>query len=194
MNSVNTDRIKDGVSAIDVCRHYGIEVDRSGFTRCPFHNEKTASMKVYGGRRGYYCFGCHKGGDVINLVQGYFGLQFMDAARKLNTDFNLGLDIDAEQPKGRAALNAAKARYLQEREARAEQKRREAERKKLWTAWGDAISEYLRLYRLTQEARNAQTLEDLTDDMIYALKNIDAAAYDLTYAETMLRNFDGPTP
>lgn len=189
--NIDTSRIKDRVSAVDVCRVYGIQTDRAGFTRCPFHNEKTASMKVYDGTRGYYCFGCHKGGDVINLVQGYFGLQFVDAAKKLNDDFNLGLDLTPQKREtGRAALAAAKARYKEQKQIREARRTVEEEHAELREAWGNAISEYLRLYRLTQEARDARTWEDFTPDMEYALKNIAAAAENVTYTETRLRNFE----
>lgn len=35
---------------------------------CPFHGEKTASFVVHQDSKFYYCFGCHKGGNVINFV------------------------------------------------------------------------------------------------------------------------------
>lgn len=90
------DRIKSSVSALDACSRYGIEVNRAGFARCPFHssgNERTPSMKVYRGDRGCYCFSCHRGMDVIGLVQALFNLPFRDACVKLNEDFGLGLSI-----------------------------------------------------------------------------------------------------
>lgn len=87
------DKIKSSVSALDACSRYGIEVNRAGFARCPFHNEKTASFKAYRGNRGYHCFGCGASGDVISLVQALFNLPFRDACAKLNEDFSLGLDI-----------------------------------------------------------------------------------------------------
>ena len=91
---MNTQEIKDLVSVQDVCRLYGFKIDRKGFMRCIFHNEKTASMKVYNGNKGYYCFGCGVGGDVIDFMQKAFNLSFVEAISKLNNDFNLNLDID----------------------------------------------------------------------------------------------------
>lgn len=93
------DRIKSSVSALDACSRYGIEVNRAGFARCPFHNEKTASFKAYRGNRGYHCFGCGASGDVISLVQGLFNLPFMDACAKLNDDFGLGLSVGKHMSK-----------------------------------------------------------------------------------------------
>ena len=50
---------------------------------CPFHNEKTASFSVDSVAQLYYCFGCHKGGTVINFVMEMERLPFMDAVRLL---------------------------------------------------------------------------------------------------------------
>ena len=87
------DKIKSSVSALDACSRYGVEVNRSGFARCPFHNEKTPSMKIYKGDRGWHCFGCNRSGSVIDLTMGLFNLPFLAACEKLNEDFSLGLDI-----------------------------------------------------------------------------------------------------
>lgn len=58
--------IKDQTKMIDVVRRYGIDVNRAGFCRCPFHDEKTASMKIYD--KSFYCYGCGAGGDVFDFV------------------------------------------------------------------------------------------------------------------------------
>lgn len=51
--------------------------------RCPFHHEKTASFCVNGLDNFYYCFGCHKSGDVINFVMETESLDFGDAVKFL---------------------------------------------------------------------------------------------------------------
>ena len=50
---------------------------------CPFHNEKTPSFSVDSEAQMYYCFGCHKGGTVINFVMDIERMDFMDAVRRL---------------------------------------------------------------------------------------------------------------
>ena len=50
---------------------------------CPFHNEKTPSFAVDTESQLYYCFGCHKGGTVINFVMDMERMEFMDAVRLL---------------------------------------------------------------------------------------------------------------
>jgi hypothetical protein len=43
----------------------GAPVDRSGKVRCPFHEDRTPSLHVYEDpRRGWYCFGCGRGGSI----------------------------------------------------------------------------------------------------------------------------------
>ena len=69
----------------DVVGHY-VTLRRSGanmFGLCPFHGEKTASFSVAPDKGIYYCFGCHKGGGVINFMMELEGLSYPDAVRHL---------------------------------------------------------------------------------------------------------------
>lgn len=69
----------------DVVGQY-VNLKRSGanmFGLCPFHGEKTASFSVAPDKGMYYCFGCHKGGGVINFQMEIEGLSYPDAVRAL---------------------------------------------------------------------------------------------------------------
>lgn len=77
--------VKEQLKLRDVTEHYGLHINRAGFVNCPFHQEQTASMKLYDDH--FYCFGCQSSGDVITLVEKLFGLQPLDASRKLRHDF-----------------------------------------------------------------------------------------------------------
>ena len=69
----------------DVVGQY-VNLKRSGsnmFGLCPFHGEKTASFSVAPDKGIYYCFGCHKGGSVINFQMEIEGLSYPDAVRAL---------------------------------------------------------------------------------------------------------------
>jgi len=69
----------------DVVGQY-VSLKRSGgnlFGLCPFHGEKTASFSVAPDKGIYYCFGCHKGGGVINFQMEVEGLSYPDAVRAL---------------------------------------------------------------------------------------------------------------
>ena len=50
---------------------------------CPFHNEKTPSFHVLPDRQMYHCFGCKKGGSVINFIMEEENLSFPEAVRFL---------------------------------------------------------------------------------------------------------------
>ena len=51
--------------------------------KCPFHHEKTASFCVNTAGQFFYCFGCHKSGDVITFVREMESLDFQDAVKLL---------------------------------------------------------------------------------------------------------------
>lgn len=72
----------------DIINKYNIPVNRQ-MCNCPFHKDKTASMKIY--ENTFYCFSCNRAGDLIQFVQYLFGLNFQEAMEKINYDFNLGL-------------------------------------------------------------------------------------------------------
>jgi len=82
----NIDDIKRDHPMPEVVRQYGIEINRTGFCRCPFHNERTASMKIYA--QSFYCFGCGAGGDVIDFVRLYERCDFKTAFRMLGGEFD----------------------------------------------------------------------------------------------------------
>lgn len=113
--------IKGRLTVQEVFEFYGFQPDRSGFLQCPFHQgDRHGSLKVYEGDRGWHCFGCGRGGSVIDFVMELFGLSFHEACLKLNEDFRLGL---SDRKPGRAETSE-RLRKRQEEKARLE---REAE-------------------------------------------------------------------
>lgn len=68
---------------------YGYPADRQGRCICPFHQDRHPSMKIYPHNRGYYCFSCGNGGDVVKFVGRLYGINNEQAARKLIHDFSL---------------------------------------------------------------------------------------------------------
>lgn len=79
--------VKEQIKLRDVAEYYGLHINSAGFTNCPFHQERTPSMKLYDDH--FYCFGCQSSGDVITLVEKLFGLQPLEAAKKLQHDFGI---------------------------------------------------------------------------------------------------------
>lgn len=86
-----SDRIKQLLSINDVISHYGYQVDRKGFISCPFHNEKTASLKIYQESNSFHCFGCGANGDVIKFVMLLYSVDFKQAVKQINSEFYLNL-------------------------------------------------------------------------------------------------------
>ncbi len=98
-----------------------VNLKRSGsnlFGLCPFHGEKTASFSVAPDKGIYYCFGCHKGGSVINFEMEIEGLSYPDAVRALAQ--RVGMEVpEDEQYQSRYrkqerlwALNKEAARFF----------------------------------------------------------------------------------
>jgi len=50
------DEIKSGLNIKDVLAHYGISINKNKHINCPFHEDKTPSMKVYEETNTVYCF------------------------------------------------------------------------------------------------------------------------------------------
>lgn len=60
-----------------------IEINRTGFACCLWHDEKTASMKLTKHNR-LHCYGsCSKSFDSIDTVRRLHGLSFLDAVKAL---------------------------------------------------------------------------------------------------------------
>ncbi|MDR2421569.1 MAG: DNA primase [Oscillospiraceae bacterium] len=59
---------------------------RSGaneFGLCPFHSEKTPSFSINRDKQAFYCFGCGRGGGVINFIREIENLSFREAVDML---------------------------------------------------------------------------------------------------------------
>ena len=104
----------------DVASQY-MSLKRSGSRLvglCPFHGEKTASFSISPSVGLYYCFGCHKGGGVINFQMEIEGLSYPDAVRALAKRVGMEVPEDEQyQSRYRAqerlwALNKEAARFF----------------------------------------------------------------------------------
>ena len=118
---------------VDVVGGYVPLVSKSGsyWGCCPFHSEKTPSFHVLPDKQMYYCFGCKKGGGVINFIMEEENLTFPEAVRFLAKRAGMEVpedDGDREAGRRRARLlelnrDAARFYYqlLQQPEGRAVQ-------------------------------------------------------------------------
>lgn len=85
------EEVKAAVDINTAAEYYGLNVKKDT-ALCPFHNEKTASMKLYHDH--FYCFGCGEHGDVIKLTGKLLGLSPIDSAKRLAADFNVLIHDD----------------------------------------------------------------------------------------------------
>ena len=106
----------------DVVSDY-VPLTRKGgnlFGLCPFHSEKTPSFSVSPDKQIYHCFGCGKGGGVINFIMEVENLAFPDAVRFLAKRAGMSVpDQEEFNPAGKRKerlleLNRAAARFYHE--------------------------------------------------------------------------------
>ena len=71
MNTI-FETVKAVVTPREAAERYGLPVSPGGMARCPFHPDRTPSMKLYANH--FYCFGCGAHGDVIDLTGQLLGL------------------------------------------------------------------------------------------------------------------------
>ncbi|MCI9587744.1 MAG: DNA primase [Oscillospiraceae bacterium] len=138
------DELTGRCDIVDVVSSY-VHLTKKGsnyFGLCPFHNEKTGSFSVSPDKQIYHCFGCKKGGGVINFIMEEENLSFPDAVRFLAG--RAGMEVpedtgDRERDRLRArvlSLNKEAARFFYQN---------------LQSPAGTAVSEYLRRRRITRK-------------------------------------------
>jgi DNA primase len=90
-----------------------ISVSRSGFTRCPRHEDEKPSLKIYPGQRRshcvgtFYCFGCGEGGDAITFYAWMKGISNEEAFKELarpGDQVSSNLEIEIKRAKRRRAF------------------------------------------------------------------------------------------
>ncbi len=90
------EQVRAASDIVEVIGGY-IPLKRNGanFTAlCPFHKEKSPSFNVNAHKQIFYCFGCHKGGDVFSFVKDYENIGFADAVRRLADRAHIVLETE----------------------------------------------------------------------------------------------------
>lgn len=65
---------------------------------CPFHGEKSPSFYVDENFQNYKCFGCGVSGDIVNFVQEYENLSFIESVKKLAELSGLEYEMEDSEP------------------------------------------------------------------------------------------------
>lgn len=79
--------VKAAVTPRMAAERYGLPIQQGSMVCCPFHDDRTPSMKL--NEDYFYCFGCGAHGDVIALTAQLFDLPPAEAAKKLAADFGI---------------------------------------------------------------------------------------------------------
>ena len=93
------DELTERNDIVDVVSQYVRLTKKSGANLlglCPFHSEKTPSFSVAPDKQIYHCFGCGKGGGVINFIMEIENLSFPDAVAFLARRANMPLPEEAQ--------------------------------------------------------------------------------------------------
>ena len=89
--------IRDSVTMEQIISLYGYK-PKHGYICCPFHGEKTPSLKIYPKNGGWCCYGCGRDGSVIDFVMEHENCKFNDAVRAIDNALHLGLLNPFEYP------------------------------------------------------------------------------------------------
>ena len=92
------DQVRNSVNIVDVIGQY-VQLRPAGKSLmglCPFHDERTPSFSVDEKKQLFYCFSCHRGGNVFHFLEDLKNEGFMDALREVAAMANI--DLPAAQP------------------------------------------------------------------------------------------------
>ena len=81
--------LKQQIPLLELMKAEGFSFSRHGkdiATRCPFHEEKTASLIVTQEENLWHCMGCGKGGSVIDWVMARENISFFQAYHRLKNN------------------------------------------------------------------------------------------------------------
>lgn len=179
------EEIKTRLKIDEVIEKYGFSKNSGGFICCPFHNEKTPSLKIYSGNDSWHCFGCGANGDIITFVRKLYNLNFKSAISKLNDDFRLYLPLDRPL--------TLKERDEMIRADRARKVRREAiksQREALQKEYEEALSEWIKFDDMKRKYKPKNEDCEIDKKFLIAINELPHAAFRLDCAEIAIYKFE----
>lgn len=170
--SAFTDTIRESVSADQVGMDYGLNPGRDGRCPCIFcSGTRDDTLKLYPGNRGFYCYRCHKSGDVITLYRQITGAGFRQAVEDLNGQYGLGLPLKTADQEA-----IQKAKVLSEKRKREREEKERYDRKLLEDLWDVADAVQLLEYFKTELAPKTRD-EPWRQRFIVALRYLPQLTY-----------------
>lgn len=101
------DQVRSANDIVDVIGQ-DVKLKRAGSSYvglCPFHNEKTPSFSVSRQKQMYYCFGCHRGGNVITYIEEYNNMGFLEAVQYLAQRAGISLPQSSISPEEKKSMS-----------------------------------------------------------------------------------------
>ncbi|WP_201346881.1 DNA primase, partial [Lactobacillus nasalidis] len=93
--------VRDSVNIVDVISQY-VSLEKRGkdyVGLCPFHQEKTPSFSVNPEKQFFYCFGCHRGGNVYKFIMEKEEVTFPESVERVAEFANIPMPQEyQEQP------------------------------------------------------------------------------------------------
>lgn len=172
---------------VDVVSSY-VQLTRKGsnlFGLCPFHSEKTGSFSVSPDKQIYYCFGCKRGGGVVNFIMEEENLPFPDAVRFLAK--RAGLEVPEEDDDREAGRRRARLLELNRDAARFYYQL-------LYKPEGQAVRAYLERRRITRQTAvkfGMGASPDAWDTLLLAMTKKGYTKSELLEAGLVVQNKNG---
>jgi hypothetical protein len=79
-------KVRESAQIVDVMERCGVDVDTTrndAWARCPWHNDRTASLHIDPDRNLWLCFSCGSGGDVFTFLTIHGQMDFRSAVIQL---------------------------------------------------------------------------------------------------------------
>jgi DNA primase len=163
--------IKERVSMRDAIALYApTPAPKHNRIPCPVHGGKNYNLSFTD--KFYHCFVCGSGGDVIHFVQHVFGIPFIAALDKLNTDFNCGAILDR-----RPTLREQREAQQRHDALMAERERQEAEKQAHEDLYAALWNEWCRLDRNRIDYAPQSTSDEWHPLFVEALHKLDYQSY-----------------
>ena len=158
------EEVKNQLNIRQVVEFYGFKVNRANQFICPFHNDHKPSASI---KNDYFnCFVCGAGGDLITFTAKLHGLSNINACKKLDQDFHLGL---SQQPMS----HIDRLKSDRERVKRQSELKRQREEEELIYRTGCVLADYHRylwqgkqLYPYDHK-RHIRALQEITQATYY---------------------------
>lgn len=100
IDKITIDHIFEAADIVEVISEF-VSLKKRGVNwigLCPFHNEKTPSFTVSQAKGIFKCFGCGKGGNVVNFIMEHESLSYPEALKWLAVKYHIEISEKEETP------------------------------------------------------------------------------------------------